>query len=171
MVLLMWVLMMAPGIRPVLLTAILIIAGTICFHSTMASDDLRQSSHVGALRMPLVSYERIPIETVLAHPERFHMRELRLVGTVTTIQTEIILNRQTCGKAHERTTLTVEDDTGSIEVIDQGACGRNLSPLKAPMLKIGQQIDLLVLLIISVSSGTAGSSLEVMISFLDLARN
>lgn len=140
-------------------------------HSEAASDDLRQSSRVGALRIPLVSYERIPIATVLAHPDRYQMREIRLTGTVMTIQTETVTNKLICGRAHERTTLTVEDDSGQIEIVDQGACGRNVSSLKAPMLEAGQQIDLLVLIVIPASSASAGSSVEAMIRFLDLARN
>ncbi|UVT15217.1 MAG: hypothetical protein H8K04_15560 [Nitrospira sp.] len=140
-------------------------------HSEAASDDLRQSSRVGALRIPLISYERIPIATVLAHPDRYQMREIRLTGIVTAIQTETVTNRLICGRAYERTTLTVEDDSGQIEIIDQGACGRNVSSLKAPMLEVGQQIDLLVLIVISASSTSAGSSVEATIRFLDLARN
>jgi hypothetical protein len=33
-------------------------------------DELPRSSRVGPLRIPLVSYERIPIGTLLAHPDR-----------------------------------------------------------------------------------------------------
>lgn len=150
------------------LTALLITAGAICFQSATASDDLRQSSRVGTLRIPLASYERIPIGTVLAHPDRFQMREIRLAGTVTAIQTETITNRLICGWAHERTTLSVEDESGQIEVIDQGACGRNLSRLKAPTLKIGQQIDLLVLINTPTRSDT--SAVEATIRFLDWVR-
>lgn len=163
--------MAASGIRPVPLTAILFTAGAICFQSAIASDDLRQSSRVGALRTPLASYERIPIGTVLAHPDRFQMREIRLTGIVTTIQTEIVTNRLICGRAHERTTLMVEDDSGQIEVIDQGACGRNVSTLKAPTLKIGQQIDLLVLVILAKYTDRSETSLEVTLRFLDLVRH
>ncbi len=140
-------------------------------HSEAASDDVHQSSRVGALRLPLVASERIPIATVLAHPDRYEMREIRLTGTVMTIETETLTNRLICGRAHERTALTVEDDSGQIEIIDQGACGRNVSSLKASMLKVGQQIDLLVLIVIPASSASAGSSLEATIRFLDLARN
>jgi hypothetical protein len=49
------------------------------------------------------------------------------------------MNRMICGRAYERTTVTVEADSGQIEVIDQGACGRNISGFKTPMLKVGQQ--------------------------------
>jgi hypothetical protein len=99
------------------------------------------------------------------------MREIRLAGTVTAIQTETITNRLICGRAHERTTLMIEDDSGQIEVIDQGACGRNQSRLKAPMLQMGQQIDLLVQIIIPTGSGAPGSSVEATIRFVDLVRD
>lgn len=152
------------------LTILLISAGLIGVQSGMASDELRQS-RVGALRMPLFTYERIPIGTVLAHPDRYQMRDIRLTGTVTSIQTETITNRLICGRAHERTTLTVEDDSGQIEVIDQGACGRNVGALKAPMLQLGQQINLLVLIIIPTSPGVPGPTLEATVHFIDLVRD
>lgn len=99
------------------------------------------------------------------------MREIRLSGTVSAIQTETITNRLICGRAHERTTLSVEDESGQIEVIDQGACGKNLSRLKAPTLKIGQQIDLLALIMLVTNAERSEPSLEVTIRFLDLARH
>lgn len=99
------------------------------------------------------------------------MREIRLRGTVTAVQTEIITNRLICGRAHERTTIMVENESGQIEIVDQGACGRNISALKAPMLKVGQQADFLVLIMIPTSPGAPGSSMEATIRFVDLARD
>jgi hypothetical protein len=162
--------MTAPGIRPILSITILMTASAICFQSAIASDDLPQSSRVGALRIPLTSYERITIGTVLAHPDRYQLREIRLAGTVTAIQTETITNRLICGRAHERTTLTVEDDSGTIELIDMGACGRNMSALKAPMLKVGEQIDLLVHIRVATNQESREATLEATIRFLDRAR-
>ncbi len=76
-----------------------------------------------------------------------------------------------CGRAHERTTVTVEDDSGQIEVIDQGACGRNISGLKAPMPKVGQQADFLVLIMIPTSPNAPSLSVEATIRFVDLVRD
>jgi len=135
------------------------------------SHELPRSSRVGPLQIPLVSYERTPIGTLLAHPDRYHMREIRLTGAVTAIRTETITDRQTCGRAYERTTLIMEDDSGKIEAVDQGACGRNLSPLRAPMLAVGQRIDLMVLIVIATNADLSDPSLEVVIRFLDLAQN
>jgi DNA mismatch repair ATPase MutS len=98
------------------------------------------------------------------------MREIRLAGTVRAIQIETITNRLLCGSAHERTTLRVEDESGQIEVIDQGACGRKLSRLKVLTLKINQQIDLLALIRLATNTIRSEPSLEVRVRFLDLAR-
>lgn len=98
------------------------------------------------------------------------MRDIRISGTVVATQTETITNRLICGSAHERTTLMVEDDNGQIQIIDQGACGKNVGALKAPMLKTGQPIDLLIQIMIPTSSGIPGSSVEATICYIDLAR-
>lgn len=158
-------------IRIVLLTMVFVATGLICVQRDAATEDLPRSSRVGPFRIPLTSYERIPIGTLLAQPDRYHMREIRLTGSVTSTQTEIITNRMICGRAHERTTVTVEDDSGQIEVIDQGACGRNISGLKAPMLKVGQQADFLVLIMIPTSPNAPSLSVEATIRFVDLVRD
>lgn len=150
-----------------LLTIVLIANGRIGLQPMMASDELPRSY----LRIPLVSRERIPISRILTNPDQYQMREIRVTGIVTAIQTETITNRFVCGRAYERTTLTVEDDSGRIEVIDQGACGRNMSALKAPMLKVGQQADLLVQILIPIGSDATGSPVEATIRFVDLVRD
>ncbi|MEQ1844736.1 MAG: hypothetical protein ABL983_04070 [Nitrospira sp.] len=158
-------------IRTGLRTIILILSGVIGLHTVLASDELSLPSRVSSVRMSIASYERIPIGTVLTHPDRYQMRELRLTGTVLAMQTETITNRMICGLAHERTTLTVEDDSGQIEILDQGACGKNVGALKAPMLKTGQQINILVQIMILGSSGSSSSSVEATIRYVDLVRD
>jgi hypothetical protein len=165
------VLMTAPLIRIGLRIVILILSWLIGLHAALASDELTPSSRVSSVRISVASYERIPIATILAHPDRYQMRDIRIGGTVMATQTETITNRLICGNAHERTTLMVEDDSGQIEVIDQGACGKNVGALKAPMLKTGQPIDLLVQIMIPTSSGTLDSSVEATIRYIDLARD
>ena len=147
-----------------------LVAWVMTYQSGIAFDDVPYSSRVGPQRIPLTSYERIPIEKVLAHPDQHQMRVIRLAGTVTAIQTEVGNNRLTCVLPHERTTLTLEDDSGQIEVIDRGACGWNRSWLKAPMLKVSQHINLLVLINIPTSSGTASPSVETTIRYIDRAQ-
>ena len=138
--------------------------------SVVTADDLRQSFRIGALRIPLLSYERIPIGTVLAHPDRYQMREIRLTGTVTALQTEVVTNRIICGLPHERTTLTVEDESGQIEVIDQGSCGKNVGALKAPLLTAGQHIHLLVQIMVPPSVGMRDVPVEATIRYIDMAQ-
>ncbi len=157
-------------IRIGLRTFILILAGMIGVYSALASDELSLPSRASSVRISVASYERIPIATILVHPDRYQMRDIRITGTVAAIQTETITNRMICGRAHEQTTITVEDESGKIEIIDQGACGKNVGGLKAPMLKPGQPINLLVQIMIPTSSGTSGSSVEATIRYIDPAR-
>ena len=86
------------------------------------------------------------------------------------MQTEVITNRMICGFAHEQTTLTVEDDSGQIELVERGACGKNFGQVKAPMLHVGQLIDLLVLINIPTALGIPSPSVEATIRYIDLAR-
>ncbi len=162
--------MTAPLLRIALRTGILILSGVIGLHTVFASEELTLPSRVSSVRMSVASYERIPIATLLAHPERYQMRNIRITGTVLAMQTETITNRMICGLAHERTTLTVEDDSGQIEILDYGACGKNIGALKAPMLKTGQQINLLVRIMIPTSLGASSSSVETTIRYIDLVR-
>jgi hypothetical protein len=162
--------MTAPRICIGLQTVILILSGLSSLHDALASDEFSLPSRVGSVRISVASYERIPIATISAHPDRYQMRDLRITGTVIAIQTETITNRMICGSAHERTTLTVEDDSGTIELIDMGACGRNMSALKAPMLKVGEQIDLLVHIRVATNQESREATLEATIRFLDRAR-
>ncbi|NOU11433.1 MAG: hypothetical protein HOO98_15655 [Nitrospira sp.] len=158
-------------IRIHLRTVILILSGVIGLHAALASDEFTPSSQVSSVRISVASYERIPINTLLARPDYYQMRDIRITGTVLAMQTETITNRMICGLAHERTTLTVEDDSGQMEILDQGACGKNVGALKAPMLKTGQQINLLVQIMIPTSSGSSVSSVEATIRYIDLVRD
>jgi hypothetical protein len=158
--------MTAPFLRIIPLTVILLITDSLCLQFAIASDELPRSY----LKIPLVSRERIPISKILAYPDQYQMREIRVTGTVTSIQTETITNRFVCGVTHERTVLTLEDDSGQIEVIDRGACGKNRSALKAPMVKVGEQIDLLVYIGVTTNSESREPMVETIIQFLDRVR-
>lgn len=162
--------MTAPLTRIWLRTFILILSGVIGTDSVLATDERPLPSRTSSVRLSVTSYERIPIATMLAHPDRYQMRDIRIAGTVTAIQTETMTNRMICGSAHEQTTLMVEDDSGQIEIIDRGACGKNVGALKAPMLKTGHQIDLLVQIMIPTSMGPSGLPVEATIRYIDLAR-
>lgn len=162
--------MTAPLIRIGLRTVILILSWLIGPHSVLASDERSLPSRPSSVRLSVASYERIPIATMLAHPDRYQMRDIRIAGIITAMRTETITNRMICGSAHEQTTLMVEDDSGEIEIIDRGGCGKNIGALKAPMLKPGQRIDLLVQIMIPISTGSSGLPVEATIRYIDLAR-
>ncbi len=154
-----------------LLTVILLLSWGIGLQSTLAFDDFRQSSRVAGPRISLTSYERIPIASLLAHPDRYQMRDVRITGTIIALQTDTVPNRMICGVAHERTMLALEDESGHIEVIDRGACGKNVGALKAPMLKAGQQVNLLVQIMIPANTGTPGLPVETTIRYIELVRD
>ena len=162
--------MTASHTRIGLRSLILILSVLITTHSAFAADERSLPSRVGSVRMSISTYERIPIASLLAHPDRYQMRDIRIAGTVMVMQTETIPNRMICGSPHERTTLTLEDESGQIEVIDQGACGKNVGALKAPMLKAGEQIDLLVQIMVTKNPESRETLLETTIRFLDPVR-
>lgn len=163
-------LMTAPLIRIRLRSGILLLSVLAGVQTVLASDELTLPSRVSSVRISVASHERTPIATLVARPDHYQMRDIRITGTVTAIQTEIITNRMVCGTVHEQTTLMVEDDSGQIEVIDRGACGKNVGALKAPTLKASQRIDLLVQIMIPTSTGTPGSPVEATIRYIDLPR-
>ena len=117
----------------------------------VALDPLPRSPRVGSLRIPLLSYNRVPISKLLSDPASYHLREIRIAGTVHTIETQVMTRG--CGVPYELTTISLEDESGLVEVLDRGACGRNRSPVRAPMLAPGDRVDLLV----HVVGGTDGS--------------
>ncbi len=149
---------------------ILILPVLITTHSAFAADERSLPSRVGSVRMSISTYERIPIASLLAHPDRYQMRDVRITGTIIALQTDTISNRMICGSPHERTTLTLEDESGQIEVIDQGACGKNVGALKAPMVKAGEQVDLLVQIMVTKNPESRETLLETTIRFLDRVR-
>ncbi len=151
-------------------TFVLILSELISLHRAQASDEFTLPSRVSSMRISVTSYERIPIATLVAQPDHYQMRDIRITGTVMAVQTETIANRLICGSAHERTTLMLADDSGPIEVIDLGACGKNVSALKAPMVKVGEQIDLLVHIMVTKNPESREAVSETTIRFLDRVR-
>lgn len=162
--------MAAPLTRIELQTFMVVLSLGIIASSTAASDELSLPSRPSSVRISVSTYERIPIATLLAHPDRYQMRDIRITGTVMAIQTETIMNRMICGSAHERTVLTLEDDSGQIEVIDRGACGKNMSTLKAPMVKVGERIDLLTSIMTTRNPESRQTVVETAIRYLDRVR-
>lgn len=163
--------MTASHTRIGLRSLILILSVLITTHSAFASDERSLPSRVGSVRMSISTYERIPIASLLAHPDRYQMRDVRITGTIIAFQTDTVSNRMICGSPHERTMLTLEDESGQIEVIDQGACGKNVGALKAPMLKTGQEVSLLVQIMIPANIGTPGLPVETTIRYIEPVRD
>ena len=110
--------------------------------SSFALDSLPRSPRVGSLRIPLLSYNRVPISKLLSNPTNYHLREIRIAGTVRTVETQLMTRG--CGKPYELTVISLEHESGVVDVLDQGACGRNTSAVRAPTLAAGDRVDLLV---------------------------
>jgi hypothetical protein len=50
--------------------------------SSFALDPLPRSPRVGSLRIPLLSYNRVPISALLSDSASYHLREIRIAGIV-----------------------------------------------------------------------------------------
>lgn len=135
--------------------------------SSFSLDSLPRSPRVGSLRIPLLSYNRVPISKLLSDPTSYHLREIRIVGTVRTVETQLMTRG--CGKPYELTVISLEDESGMVDILDQGACGRNTSVVRAPTLAAGDRVDLLV----QVVGGTdgLGGSLEVFALWIERAQD
>jgi hypothetical protein len=136
--------------------------------SSFALDPLPRSPRVGSLRIPLLSYNRVPISKLLSDPTSHHLREVRIAGTIRTVQTKVIVRG--CGVPYELTIISLEDESGLMDVIDKGACGANRSVVRAPMLVAGDRIDLLVQVVGGTRTEEPGASPEVNVLWIDRAQ-
>jgi len=137
--------------------------------SSFALDPLPRSPRVGSLRIPLLSYNRVPISKLLSNPTSYHLREIRIAGTLRAVETQLMTRG--CGKPYELTVISLEDESGAVNVLDQGACGRNTSPLRAPTLAAGDRVDLLVHVVGGTKTGEPGASPEVFVLWIDRAQD
>jgi len=142
-----------------------LIAGN--FEQAVALDPLPRSPRVGSLRIPLISYNRVPISKLLSNPTSYHLREIRIAGTIHTVQTQVMT--QGCGVPYELTIISLEDDSGLMDVLDKGACGRNTSALRAPTLAAGDRVDLLVHVVGGMDG--LGGSLEAFALWIERAQD
>ena len=138
------------------------------FELAVALDPLPRSPRVGSLRIPLLSYTRVPISKLFSDPDDYHLREIRIAGTIRTIQTRVMT--QGCGVPYELTIISLEDESGQVEVLDKGACGRNRSAVRAPMLATGDRVDLLVQIVGGTKTDESGVSPEVFVLWIDRAQ-
>jgi hypothetical protein len=132
--------------------------------SSLALDPLPRSPRVGTLRIPLLSYSRVPISKLFSDPTSYHLREVRIAGIIRTAQTQV--TTRGCGVPYELTIISLEDESGLVEVLDKGVCGRNRSAIRAPMLAPGDRIDLLVQ-VIGGAKTDAGVSPEVFVLWIE----
>ncbi len=137
--------------------------------SSFALDPLPRSPRVGSVQIPLGSYERIPIGKLLSNSTNYHLHEIRIAGTVRIVQTQI--KTRGCVGPYELTVISLEDESGVVDVLDQGACGRNTSTVRAPMLTSGDHVDLLVLVFGATKTDGLGDSLEVFALWIERAQD
>jgi len=121
------------------------------------------------LRIPLLSYNRVPISKLLSDPTSYHLREVRIAGTIHTVQTQV--TTRGCGVSYELTIFSLEDESGLVEVLDKGICGRNRSATRAPMLVPGNRVDLLVQVIGETKTDEPGASSEVFVLWIERAQD
>jgi hypothetical protein len=137
--------------------------------SSFALDPLPRSPRVGSLQIPLHSYNRVPISKLLSNPTSYHLQEIRMAGTVRTVETQLMTRG--CGKPYELTVISLEDESGVVDILDQGACGRNTSVLRAPTLAAGDRVDLLVHVIGGTRTDEPGASPQVFMLWIDRAQD
>jgi len=58
-----------------------------------------------------------------------------------------------------------------VDILDQGACGRNTSVLRAPTLAAGDRVDLLVHVIGGTRTDEPGASPQVFMLWIDRAQD
>ena len=154
------------------LSSLTIMIGTLIVgwpESSFALDPLPRSPRVGSAQIPLGSYERIPIGKLLSNPTSYHLHEIRIAGTVRIVQTQI--KTRGCVGPYELTVISLEDESGVVDVLDQGACGRNTSAVRAPMLTGGDHVDLLVQVIGRMNTDGVGTSPEVSVLWIERAQD
>jgi hypothetical protein len=137
--------------------------------SSFALDPLPRSPRVGSLQIPLHSYNRVPISKLLSNPTSYHLQEIRIAGTVRTVETQLMTRG--CGKPYELTIISLEDESGVVDILDQGACGRNTSAIRAPMLAAGDRVDMLVQVVGGTRMDEPGASPEVFVLWIDRAQD
>ena len=135
--------------------------------SSFALDPPPRSPRVGSLQIPLHSYHRVPISKLLSDPASYHLRQIRITGTIHTAQTQV--RTQGCGVPYELTIISLEDESGLMDVLDKGACGRNTSAVRAPTLAAGDRVDLLVHVLGGMDG--LGGSLEAFALWIERAQD
>lgn len=106
----------------------------------------------------LVREEPIPIGSIIADPQAFHLRSVRLQGTIQTL--ERFPRTGGCGR-YDGYHFVLSDQTGQLTISDFGGCHGN-SSVKPPMtdFTIGDTIEVIITISVLPSPNFASHSLE-----------
>lgn len=108
----------------------------------------------------LVREEPIPIRTIIADPQAFHLRAVRLQGIIQTL--ERFPGRGGCGRfdAHH---FILDDHTGQLTISDLGDClGKGRSAVKPLMTEfaVGDRVEVIIIISNLPSPNFASHALE-----------
>jgi hypothetical protein len=93
----------------------------------------------------LVREEPIPIQSILANPQAFNLRAVRLQGVVQTL--ERIPHAGGCGPADDAYIFTLNDTTGELAIVDHGACQNEFSLPAKPLMTdfaVGDNVEVVI---------------------------
>lgn len=88
-----------------------------------------EASFLGAT--DLVREEPIPIQAIIANPQAFNLRAVRLQGIVQTL--ERIPRGGGCGQL-DSYIFTLNDQTGDLTIIDRGTCQKGVALSVKPLM-------------------------------------
>lgn len=108
----------------------------------------------------LVREEPIPIQSILANPQAFNLRVVRLQGVVQSL--ERVPLRGACGGLDDASLFTLQDHTGQLTINDLGDClseGHSVRPLMIGF-SVGDRVEVVVDVFLLFSPNFASSRLE-----------
>lgn len=89
--------------------------------------------------------EPIPIQSVLANPQAFNLRVVRLQGVVQAL--ERIPHTGGCGPADDSYIFTLNDTTGELAIVDHGTCQSEFSLPAKPLMTdfaVGDNVEVVI---------------------------
>lgn len=108
----------------------------------------------------LVQEEPILIESIVADPQVYNLRAVRLRGIIHTL--ERIPGAGGCGGA-DAYVVIIKDRTGEIPVVDRGACQHNFSRPAKPMISgfsVGDKVEAVIEVVLVPSPNFEAQKLE-----------
>ena len=106
----------------------------------------------------LVREEPIPIRSIIADPQAFHLRAVRLQGIIQTL--ERLPRRSDC-RQYDSNHFILDDQTGRLTINDFEACssGGSVQPLMTGFT-VGESIEVIIILSVLPSPNFDSHSLE-----------